>query len=142
MAWTKQWWSSGVHLKRGTFDLIYCLTAPLLPQLPILQKTQNKNLQKKSPLKETGWWYSILLEVSRFKETIEAAGLDRRIYKRNEINRKKQKEKRSREEAVNSWRGGLINLWTQRDWEWKDENSLSRVSDICLHQKSLPLYYH
>lgn len=33
MAWTKQRWSSGVHLKRGTFDLIYCLTAPFLPQL-------------------------------------------------------------------------------------------------------------
>lgn len=35
IAWTKQWCSSGVHLKRGTFDLIYCLTVPLLPQLPI-----------------------------------------------------------------------------------------------------------
>jgi hypothetical protein len=37
MAWTKQRWSSGVHLKRGTFDLTYCLTAPLLPQLPIFK---------------------------------------------------------------------------------------------------------
>jgi len=36
MAWTKQRCSSGVHLKRGTFDLMYCLTAPSLPQLPML----------------------------------------------------------------------------------------------------------
>ena len=30
MAWTKQWCRSGVHLRRGTFDLLYCLTPPLL----------------------------------------------------------------------------------------------------------------
>lgn len=37
MACRKQWWSSGVHRRRGTFDRTYCLTAPvLLPQLPIL----------------------------------------------------------------------------------------------------------
>jgi hypothetical protein len=30
MAWTKQWCRSGVHLRRGTLDLLYCLTPPLL----------------------------------------------------------------------------------------------------------------
>jgi hypothetical protein len=29
MAWTKQWCRSGVHLRRGTLDLLYCLTPPL-----------------------------------------------------------------------------------------------------------------
>lgn len=40
MASTKQWWRSGVHLKRGTFDLTYCLTLPFLPQLPISLNTR------------------------------------------------------------------------------------------------------
>lgn len=34
MAWTKQWCRSGVHLRRGTLDLLYCLTPPLL-SLPL-----------------------------------------------------------------------------------------------------------
>ena len=48
MAWTKQRWSSGVHLKRGTFDLTYCLTAPLLPQLPISSESKWVSQKKKS----------------------------------------------------------------------------------------------
>lgn len=36
MALTKRWWRSGVHLRRGSLDLVYCLTAPFLPQFPIL----------------------------------------------------------------------------------------------------------
>jgi hypothetical protein len=34
MAWTKLQWSSPVHLSLGTLDLMYCLTAPFLPQPP------------------------------------------------------------------------------------------------------------
>jgi len=59
MAWTKQWWSSGVHFKRGTLDLMYCLTAPFLPQLPIIyrvQKTSKAPAKKKEKHQKNQSW--------------------------------------------------------------------------------------
>jgi hypothetical protein len=36
MAWTKQWCRSGVQRRRGTLDLLYCLTPPLLSLAPTI----------------------------------------------------------------------------------------------------------
>jgi hypothetical protein len=36
MASTKRRWRSGVHLRRGTLDRLYCLTAPSTLSLPAI----------------------------------------------------------------------------------------------------------
>lgn len=52
MAWTKQWCRSGVHLRRGTLDLLYCLTPPLLslPTTVVLTMASSQSqLQEHEP---------------------------------------------------------------------------------------------